>query len=101
MRLSVATNFDNQLIYEVKRYPVYELFGKLPSDFFGGGRASYMLSPLKKRGLEEHVREVHQNGLQFNYLLNPACMDNMEFTRNVVLGKLLDRCQCIATSTEE
>ncbi len=81
MRLSVATNFDPSLIGGIKGYPVYELFGKLPSDPLGGGRASYMLSPLPKRALAAHVRDAHRHGLRFNYLLNAACLDNREWSR--------------------
>ncbi len=82
MRLSVATNFEPDLIDALKGYPVYELFGKLPADPLGGGRASYMLSPLSKRALAAHVREAHRHGIRFSYLLNAACLDNREWTRN-------------------
>lgn len=81
MRLSVATNFKPDLIDALKGFPVYELFGKLPADPLGGGRASYMLSPLTKRALAAHVREAHRHGIRFSYLLNAACLDNREWTR--------------------
>ena len=81
MRLSVATNFEPALVEGIKGYPVYELFGKLPADPLGGGRASYMLSPLSKRALAAHVRDARQHGVRFNYLLNAACLDNREGTR--------------------
>lgn len=81
MRLSVATNFDSRLIEALKGLPVYELFGKLPEDPVGGGRAAYMLSPLSKRALADHVTEAHKQGMKFNYLLNAACLDNLEWTR--------------------
>jgi collagenase-like PrtC family protease len=82
MKLSVATNFDDELIKRIKDYPVFEVYGKLPSDLIGGGRASLMLGPLSARQLRHHIETVHHAGLQFNYLLNAACLDNMEFTRN-------------------
>lgn len=81
MRFTVATNFDDRLIEELKGSPVVELFGKLPRDFVGGGRASYMLSPLSRGRLEGHVREARRRGIRFNYLLNAACLGNREFTR--------------------
>lgn len=80
MRLSVATNFDNNLPALVAPYGATDLFGKLPKDAVGGGRASYMLAPTSKRRLEEHVRSCRDSGLAFNYLINPACMGNTEFT---------------------
>ncbi len=81
MRLSVATNFEPELVEALRGYPVYELFGKLPADSVGGGRASYMLSPLPRRRLVDHVRDAHRHGIGFNYLLNAACLDNREWTR--------------------
>lgn len=81
MRLSVATNFQPDLIEGVAGYPVYELFGKLPADPLGGGRASYMLTPVSRRRLAAHVGHAHRRGLRFNYLLNAACLDNREWTR--------------------
>lgn len=81
MQLSLATNFDDELIGQVKEYPVAELFGKLPRDFVGGGRPSYALAPLPRRRFGQHVRLAQSLGIGFNYLLNAACLDNLEFTR--------------------
>ncbi|MFQ5878407.1 MAG: U32 family peptidase [Acidobacteriota bacterium] len=92
MRLSVATNFDDDLILGVGGYPVTELYGKLPADPVGGGRSSYMLAPLSRRALARHVALARKHGIGFNYLLNAACLDNMEATRRGQKGlrRLLD-----------
>ncbi|MBK9964131.1 MAG: U32 family peptidase [Holophagales bacterium] len=79
--LSVATNFDDGLLDALSGYPVTEIFGKLASDAVGGGRASFTLPPLPRRRFERHVAKAKAKGIGFNYLLNPACMDNREFTR--------------------
>jgi collagenase-like PrtC family protease len=81
MKLSVATNFQPDFLDAMEGYPVTELFGKLPSDSIGGGRASFMLSPLTVGQLKDHVRSAAEKGIGFNYLINPACMDNREYTR--------------------
>ncbi|MEN6371797.1 MAG: peptidase U32 [Armatimonadota bacterium] len=81
MGFSVATNFDDNLPGLVASLGVTELFGKLPKDVTGGGRASYMMAPVSREMLEEHVRKTHQAGLKFNYLVNAACLDNTEFTK--------------------
>lgn len=80
MKFTVATNFQNDLIKKINKKEVYEIFGKLTSDFIGGGRASYVLPSISKRRLRRHINEAHENGLQFNYLLNAACLGNREFT---------------------
>jgi collagenase-like PrtC family protease len=89
MRLSVATNFDNDLPGLVAPLGATELFGKLPRDAMGGGRASYMLASTSRKQLQEHVRRAHDAGLRFNYLVNAACFDNREFTRR---GQKSIRC---------
>ena len=38
MKISLATNFDDELIEKVKEYPIYEVYGKLNEDIIGGGR---------------------------------------------------------------
>jgi collagenase-like PrtC family protease len=81
MRLSVATNFDDELIWKIKDFPVEEVYGKLPRDFVGGGRSSYMLSPLSGKRIVRHISHAHKYGIKFNYLLNSACLNNLEFTR--------------------
>jgi len=91
MKLSVATNFQPDFLDAIKGYPVTELFGKLLSDSIGGGRASFMLAPLTFRKFKDHLESAAKAGIGFNYLINPACMDNREFTREgqVDLERLL------------
>lgn len=92
MRFSVATNFQPDLLPALEGFPVAELFGKLPSDSVGGGRASFMLSPLGRGEFRAHVRDAAARGIGFNYLINPACLDNREYTRKgqAELERLLD-----------
>jgi collagenase-like PrtC family protease len=78
---SVATNFEPDLLPALVGLPVAELFGKLPSDSIGGGRASFMLARTRERQLKAHVADAARRGIGFNYLINPACLDNREFTR--------------------
>ncbi len=81
MRLSLASNYDPDLVARLKGYPVAEIFGKLPYDLVGGGRPSYMGTPFSYRQLAEYVSLVRGNGMAFNYLLNAACMGNLEWGR--------------------
>jgi collagenase-like PrtC family protease len=92
MRLSVATNFDRELVEQCRDYPVTELFGKLRTDAVGGGRAPYQLARVSRRQLAEHVRHCRDAGFAFNYLLNASCMGNREITRKgqQEINRLLD-----------
>ena len=81
MKFSVACNFEDALIEGLAKYPVYEIYGKLTSDFFGGGRPSFYLPEVDRPALERYVRKTHEHGVRFNYLLNALAMGNTEFTR--------------------
>lgn len=92
MKISVPTNWQEDLIPQVKRDNVVELYGKLDRDFVGGGRPSFVLPHVNKSQAKRHIQEAHRNGLKFNYLLNALCLDNKEFTRfgQKSLHRLLD-----------
>ena len=81
MKLTVAANYDAGLIERLASYPVDEVFGKFPVDFVGGGRPSYMGTPLTRKELAAYVGLLKKHGIAFNYLLNSACMGNREWTR--------------------
>ena len=81
MKFSVACNFDDQLLEGLRPYPVYEIYGKLTSDYFGGGRPSFYLPEVNREQLARYVRKTHVNGISFNYLLNASAMGNLEYSR--------------------
>ena len=91
-RLSVACNFDDALLKELKGEPVYEVYGKMTSDIIGGGRPSVILPDINRKRVKRYVSLAHQEGLEFNYLLNSSCLDNSEVTRpgQKRIRKLLD-----------
>jgi len=85
LTFSVATNWDDNLIREIEvidpEHKVTEIFGKLASDFVGGGRPTYALPFVSKKNVAHHIKLVKDAGREFNYLLNASCLDNREFTR--------------------
>jgi collagenase-like PrtC family protease len=81
MKLTVPANYDLEVVPELARYPVTEVYGKLPGDLVGGGRPSYMGTPLGARALARYVAVLEQHGIAFNYLLNSSCQGNREWTR--------------------
>lgn len=81
MKLTVAANYDPQVVAQLQQYPVAEVYGKFPVDFVGGGRPSYMGTPLRKADLRQYVALLGKHGIAFNYLLNSSCMGNREWTR--------------------
>jgi len=92
MKLSVATNFDNAFLQRIAAYPVEEIYGKLPRDFVGGGRASYSTGTADKTELESHVACAHSLGIKFSYVLNAVCLGNREWSRrgHQEIRKILD-----------
>ncbi len=80
MRLSVACNFDPALIEGLAGYPVYEVYGKVSEDYYGGGRPSFYLPSVDRKVVADTVKLCHSKGIEFNYLLNATCTSNLEFT---------------------
>jgi len=93
MKLSVAANYDSQIIPKLAGYPVEEVYGKFHRDAVGGGRPGYMGAALSGQSLADYVRTLNENGIAFNYLLNSACLSNREWTRKwqKELLKLLEK----------
>ena len=89
----MPANYDVDLIPELAPYPVTEIYGKFPSDLVGGGRPSYMGTPLSRHELEEYVSTIQSHDMTFNYLLNSSCLGNREWTRKwqSKLMRFLDR----------
>ena len=91
---SLAANYDPDLVPQLGRYPVDEVYGKFPTDGISGGRPSYLAAPLSNADLERYIDLLDQHGIAFNYLLNGACFGNREWTRSwqkrmmVLLAKL-------------
>lgn len=81
MKLFVGTNFDDQLLEELAKLGVYEVYGKGPLDEIGGARPSFLFPTIGKRSVVRHVRLANSLGIRFNYLLNGFGMDNLEYTR--------------------
>jgi len=81
VRLCVPANYDRKLVGYLAAHPVEEVYGKLPADFVGGGRPSYMGTPVSMRDLARYVAELRRHGIAFNYLLNAACLGNREWRR--------------------
>ncbi|MFA4908510.1 MAG: U32 family peptidase [Candidatus Omnitrophota bacterium] len=80
MKFSIPTNWDDRLVERINKERVGEFYGKLYSDSVGGGRASFLCSPVDRKKAVRHIRIIRGAGIRFNYLLNAACLGNKEFT---------------------
>lgn len=82
IKYDIGTNFDPELINVINKYNggkiFSSVFGKLRDDMVGGGRASMLLPEISLKQLEDYVKLCHENGVKFNYLLNPLCLGNKE-----------------------
>jgi len=79
MNLHVATNWDSNLINELTKYPVVNLYGMADHTLVGGGRPSFLLKKVSKEEIVDYIKKVHDNNMEFSYLLNAPCMNNMEY----------------------
>lgn len=78
MKISLATNYTDELIDRLEGYPIYEIYGKMKHDILGGGRADNSLVDVSRKEFEAHVKKVREAGFNFNYLLNGSCLSNLE-----------------------
>ncbi len=101
MKLSVPSNWDNELIHKINKDNVEEIYGKLAQDAIGGGRTSFILPQVSKKRVKKHIEIVHSYKLKFNYLLNSTCLGNIEWSRGGQknICKLLDWIEAINTDS--
>lgn len=78
MKISLATNYEDDFIEKIKGYEVYEIYGKLKDDCFCGGRPNNNIKDVTREKFERHVALARNAGINFNYLLNGACTANKE-----------------------
>lgn len=81
MKLTVPTNWQEDLIKKIKKPGVDSIYGKLDTDFLGGGRPSCVLMKVTKSKVKKHIGEIHKEGLRFYYLLNASCLGNREWVK--------------------
>src|SRR4030042_4841383 len=83
MKYSVACNWDETLLDRLSKEAssVESLFGQITDDPLGGGRGSFLAPKGDRDQAKEFIAEARRQGLHFNYLLNGACLDNLEMTR--------------------
>ena len=94
MQLTVATNWDPELIEKIANYPIRDIYGCTPKTPVGGGRPYYILPEASNETVEEYIKTVHDHKMQFSYLLNAPCMNNMEFDQEFY-GKLVEYIQWV------
>ncbi|MFH1465420.1 MAG: U32 family peptidase [Pseudomonadota bacterium] len=80
MRYTVPTNWQPDLVPALAGLPVDELYGQLPRDFVGGGRASALIGEVSRRQVRRHVTAARKAGLHFNYTLNATTLGNREWS---------------------
>lgn len=80
MRLVVGTNFDDNLIKEIHKYPVKYLFGSFKKTITGHGRASFILPDIEEDHFKEHIDLIHKNNMKFLYVMNSAVLNGNEYS---------------------
>ncbi len=82
MNLTVATNWDPELIDQLGQFPqVTEIFGVMQKTPVGSGRPYFIVADPDKEQVAQYIAGIHAGGREFNYLLNGACMNNMEYDK--------------------
>ena len=95
MQFNVATNWDFKLLDELAKYPVKDIYGVGNLSIVGHGRPSFLLKEVTEDKIAEYIKKVHENKMEFSYLLNAPCMDNMEYDADYH-KKLINHIQWIS-----
>ncbi len=74
-------NWDYKLLESLEPSSVHYLYGKLSYDDIGGGRPFHKLPNPNKKFVVDYIKKARAKGLNFNYLLNSACIGNREFSK--------------------
>lgn len=59
-----------------------DLYGVAQHSPVGGGRPSFLLPEISKGKIKKYINKVHEQGMNFSYLLNAPCMNNMEYNQD-------------------
>lgn len=87
--LTIPTTFENKFLDVVKemqdkyinsRFKIKEVQGSLPVSIIGSGRNSWDIPKINIQQLKRHIKQVHNYGFDFCYLLNAACLGNIEYS---------------------
>ena len=81
MHYLIATNWDLGLLKRIEGTSVSGLYGQIWGDPLGGGRMALFIPKVGKEEALSFIAETRKRGLEFNYLINASCFDNLEFTK--------------------
>jgi len=80
MRLLAPTNWDEDLIAPLSKMGAkIQIYGVLPTSMTGSGGSGPDIPKMTKEQAEDYIKLAHSVGLNFDYLLNAPCMNNMEW----------------------
>lgn len=92
MQLTVPCNWEDDYFEKIDFSQTAEIYGKRSIDLIGGGRPALTMPYVSKDKVKKFVAETHRRGMEFNYLLNGTCFDNLEISKKGYrnIRKLLD-----------
>lgn len=96
MNLTVATNWDEELIKQYADLGVGSVWGVMDKTPVGGGRPYFIIAKVSKEEVENYVKGVHSAGMKFDYLLNAPCMNNLEYKKETN-RELIDHIEWISS----
>ncbi|MDT7861963.1 MAG: peptidase U32 family protein [Saccharolobus sp.] len=94
MKLVVATNFDNNLLEELRKYPeVKYIFGSFKKTITGHGRAGFIVPEVNEEQFKAHIDLAHSYKIKFLYTMNTSTLLGREYDSKFInsLTKEIDR----------
>ena len=88
MYLSIPMTFEDSYIDSIIELnntrtgdvSIKEVYGARREDIIGNLRPSFTLKYVSDEKLGEYIARLHQNGIEFNYVINSTVSDGREYT---------------------
>lgn len=93
MKLVVATNFDDNLLSGLTKYPVTHIYGSFKRTITGHGRAGFIVPDVTEEQFRKHLELAHSRNIKFLYTMNTATLNGMEYDEKFLesLGKEVEK----------
>lgn len=66
--------------YQKENVRIREVFGSFSNTCIGSARHPHLLPKFSKEIFRKYIEKAHSFNIEFNYLLNPSCTGNFEYT---------------------
>jgi collagenase-like PrtC family protease len=80
MKLCISSQWDDVFLNECAAHHVGEIYCSLQMGVIGSARPAVCLPESTIEEAANHIKRVHELGMEFNYIANAPCLGNLEYS---------------------